>query len=165
MNIGFNIVEHIKEMKQYTLRDLQYDICGEKFILPNGEGESEEKIIEQIINGLDNVYERRLYTDRVPDDKVALNEYGEIEAKCLYEGYDEYYRFDIVLRPFFYKHKDGSKIFSDETLVKEVTDGQVMTTVECRHEYNGLFDQLLDEHVFPSIIKELNLKKYYYKFF
>lgn len=172
-------------MKSYTLRNLSMDVCYEKFILPFDKDEKDDTIIEKTIKLISDadIYERNLLTDRDENDKIAVNEYGEIRAKCLYESYEGYIPFNIVMEVFrfdtkqdppkynpnsFYTfdgglHKPHFLYYLDDNGEKiEVKNGQLMVVLWLEHEEGCLLDELLDLKVMPSIIEKLKLKKYNY---
>ena len=174
----------MQNIKSYTLYDLGMNVYGEKFLLPFDITEKDESILEKTIDLLSNanIYERQLFTDRV-DDKIKINEWNNIEMKCLYEGNDDYYPFTMVMEVFRYK-KEGKKDVSysfhdhlsqqqerniyyydnenDEKTKTEVKDGQWMVSLWFEQEYGGLLEELIEIRSLPSIIKKLNLKKYSY---
>jgi hypothetical protein len=84
-----------------------------------------------------------MYTKLVKEQSISVNKYEEIEMKCMYEGYDDWYRF--------------SMIFSFPFLLKEKNQMKWMTTMEPRHEYGGLMDELIDTKCLSHIISSLKL--------
>lgn len=167
-------------IKSYTLHDLGMNVYGEKFVLPFDIEEKDETILQKTVNLISEakIYERLLFTDRCKDDKITVNEWNNIETKCLYEGYDDKYPFTLVMEVFRYmKNKQPRQVssysFHDQYLVKkepkmycgdeEIQDGQWMVAVHFEQGAGELLHELIDLNTMPAIIKKLNLKKYTYK--
>lgn len=174
-------------MKSYTLRQLGMDVSGEKFILPFDVDEKDETIFDKVIKMFDDadIYERELYKDRDEQDTPKVNEWGYLEVKFLYESYEGYIPFKMVMEVFRYdatqekpKYDPRCSSFHDQFVEwkpvkiyiknnendnkKEVKDGQLMVSILFEHEEGALLDELIDLNTKPDIIKKLNLKGYSY---
>lgn len=169
-------------IKTYTLHDLGMNVYGEKFVLPFDIDEKDETILQKTVNLIfdGQIYERVLFTDRCKDDQIKVNDWNNIETKCLYEGYDDYYPFTMVMEVFRYKKEKHPRnvsafnSFHDQYQMQkerniycddvEIQDGQWMVAVHFENEEGGeLLHELIDLNTMPSIIKQLKLKKYTYK--
>lgn len=168
-------------IKAYTIHDLGMNVYGEKFVLPFDIDEKDETILQKMVNLISDaqIYERLLFTDRCKDDQIKVNEWNLIETKCLYEGYDDYYPFTVVMEVFRYKQdKQPRQVspyasFHDQFVVQnepkiycgdeEIQDGQWMVAVHFEQEDGELLHELIDLNTMPSIIQKLNLKKYTYE--
>lgn len=170
-------------MKSYTLHDLGMNVSGDKFLLPFDVDEGDETILEKTVKMISDaqIYERLLFTDRDENDQIKINEWNQIEMKCLYEGNDDYYPFTMIIEVFRYKKEqkkcDSQSFHSFHDLLSEqkeqtiyvvgdgeVKDGQWMASLRMEHSESGLLDELIELKVMPSIIKKLNLKVYHYRF-
>jgi hypothetical protein len=81
---------------------------------------------------------------------AVTHEKNRIRINCLYQGYDEYYPFFIVVEVFRLKHE------------KHAQHGAYLIAMYMEHCYQGLLDELLDEKVTPQIVTDLKLKAYSY---
>jgi hypothetical protein len=168
-------------MKSYTLHDLGMNVSGDKFLLPFDVDEGDETILEKTVKMISDaqIYERN------ENDQIKINEWDQIEMKCLYEGNDDYYPFTMIIEVFRYKKEqkkcDSHSFHSFHDLLSEqkeqtiyvvgdgdekneVKDRQWMASFRMEHSESGLLDELIDLRVMPSIIKKLNLKVYHYRF-
>lgn len=133
----------------YTRYDLSMDVCGTKYYLPfpfddNKDAEIIEKTVKLFSDA--NIYERKLYESMIKKPSVSYDEeYKKINVKCLYEGYDEYYPFTIVLEVF--KHKDEKEKY--------------MVALTYEHTHGGLLDELIEYKSIPKIVSSTNLKRNY----
>lgn len=165
-------------MKCYTLRDLGMNVSGEKFLLPFDVDDKEDTILEKTVKIICDaeIYERTLLTDRDENDQVKVNKWGDIETKCLYEGYDGYYPFTMVMEVFRFNAKQetpssyGHSFFYDipkpMTIYcgdEKVKNGQWMVALTIEQEKGALLEELIELKVMPSVIQKLNLKQYSYK--
>lgn len=169
-------------IKSYTLHDLGMNVFGDKFVLPFDIDEKDETIVQKTVDLISdaNIYERLLFTDRSKDDQISVNQWNNIETKCLYEGYDGYYPFTLVMEVFRYKKDHQPKKVSSyssfhDQLDKqeepniycgnvEIQDGQWMVSVHIEQEEGELLHELIDLNTMPSIIEKLQFKKYFYDF-
>jgi len=137
----------------YTRYDLSMDVCGTKYYLPFPFDDNKDvEIIEKTVKLFSeaNIYERKLYESMIKKPSVSYDEeYKKINVKCLYEGYDEYYPFTIVLEVFRFNCEDKNE--------KE----KYMVALTYEHRYGGLLDELIEDKSIPKIVSSTNLKRNY----
>ena len=142
-------------MRVYTIYDLGMNVNGEKFILPI-EGYStmsNDDILKKTLE---------LFTPYLDVDKnknIEIDEkWDDIQIPCLYEGYDGYYPYEIVLKVFRLKYNDQKRIYKEDKT--EVQNGQLMVALSVQAE--ELLNELIDIKVLPNVIEKAGLKKYTY---
>lgn len=135
----------------YTRRYLSMHLSGSKYFLPFEKSLTAEEAFEKTIQLFSETpfYERELYDDHVKKPSVS-HEQNEIQIKCLYEGYDEYYPFMLVVE--FFRLDDEKKLHT----------GAYMVAIRMEHVYQGLLDELLEINTLPKLVSGLNLKEYSY---
>ena len=139
----------------YTLKYLSMYICSPKYFLPFDIDVKDDEILEKTIKLFTDIkiYEHELYilkklhlfndTKSIsPIGEAILIKDNEIKIKCLYEGYEEYYAFSILL-----------------TIFRLEDDKKWMMTIDIEHEYSSLLDELIDIKTIPKI-KSIGLVKY-----
>lgn len=149
-------------MKSYTLRDLAMNVSGEKYLLPFDVDTKDEEILEKTIALFEDakIYECELYSDKCKKSPITLNEYNGIDVNGLYEGYDEYYAFNINIEVFrFKREKDSMRIVTYDN--EEIKDRQWMISMYVAAE-NGLLEELIDLNSMPKILEKTHFKKYKY---
>lgn len=133
----------------YSRKYVRDYLCGPRYYLPFEA--SEEDVFQKTIELFSEarIYARDLYTEKWTAPAVTHKE-NTIHVKCLYEGYDTYYRFTIVVEVFQLKAE------------KKTDDNMYTIALNMEHEYGGLLDQLLDIRVVPELLSNLKLKEYEY---
>lgn len=135
-------------MRAYTIYDLGMNIDGEKFILPFDLSTPNEGILEKT---------RDLFIEK--NQNVEIDEkWDDIKISCLYEGYDGYYSYEIILKVFRLKYDDKKRIYNQDNT--EVQNGQLMVALYVQAE--ELLRELIDIKVLPNVIEKAGLKMYKY---
>lgn len=128
-------------MKQMTTRQYSYDGHELTYLLPfDYKEQSEQDLLEQ---------SRQLFNTksfyRVEQLSNKIDKYNDLVLEYLFEGYAEYYRFDIRF-----------KIVYLTDIKRLVLSGSVEQGV---HE---VFDIIIKESILPDFIKTYDLKEYNY---
>lgn len=138
-------------MRAYTIHDLGMNVNGEKFILPI-ETDNDDILTKTL----------KLFTPYFNVDKKKNIEIDEkcddIQIPCLYEGYDGYYPYEIMLKVFRLKYDDHKRLYKEDKT--EVQNGQLMVSLYVQAE--ELLTELIDIKVLPNVIEKTGLKRYTY---
>ncbi len=147
----------------YTLRDMGYNVCGEKLVLPFESDVKEEEILEKVIALFSKTkfYERELFADKLKDKPVIVDEYGNVVIKCLYEGKDDYYSFILTFKVFRLKYDTKDRIYYKN--LREIEDGQWMAAMMLETEHGALLEELVEINSLPSFFEEADLENYVIK--
>jgi S-adenosylmethionine hydrolase len=151
-------------MKSYTLRDLSYNVSGEKLILPFDAEVKDEEIIDKVISLFSKVkfYERELFSDKLETAAVSVDKYGDVVIQCLYEGHDDYYKFSLRFEVFRLKY-DGARRIYYKTF-REVEEGQWMAAMMIESEHGALLEELVELKSLPKFFENAELENYIMKF-
>jgi hypothetical protein len=153
-------------MQSYTIRDLGMNVSGKKYLLPIDKSVSDDEIMDKVKNLFNDIYMHQ-------STEISKN---QMEIKCLYEGYDGFYPYTIILNVFRLKYDEikydenasmssmhfgcqKQRLFEKATQ-KEVEDGQWMISMYTENEQGSLLEELLDMNTLPGIVEKAALKEY-----
>lgn len=154
-------------VKTYSLRNLSYDVCGRKFILPIKKDIKEEEILEKVISLFSKVkfYEKDLFAAyRSTEKSVSIDKYGNIVINCLYEGIEEYYKFTLEFEVFQLKYNTKERIYKNLQELEEIEDGQWMASMTIISEYGPLLEELIEIKSLPRFLENAILETYVHNF-
>jgi S-adenosylmethionine hydrolase len=146
-------------VKTYSLQNIYYDISGRKFVLPIDKDVKEDEIIEKVISLFSgvNFYERELFAASSTEKSISIDKYGNIVINCLYEGMEEYYKFELEFEVFQLKYNTKERIYYKN---QEIEDGQWMVSMTSVSEYGPLLDELIEKKSLPLFLEKLNLNPF-----
>lgn len=134
-------------MKYYTIYDLGMNVEGQKFILPFDVSISDEIIMTKTHELFINYF-------NIPQSESILdNNSDTLQIHCMYEGYDGYYSYEIVLEVFRLKY-DKEHMYHNQ----QIQNGQLMVALSIQAE--ELLRELIDIKVLPNMIEKLGLIKF-----
>lgn len=138
-------------MRSYTIYDLGMNVCGQKFILPITD--DDQDILKKTLELFTPYFE-------LDKRKNVHTEENECRIHCLYEGYDGYYPYEIVIEVFRLKYNNDQRLYYMNKR-DEVKDGQLMIALSVESE-EELLNELIDIKVLPNVIEKTGLKGYTY---
>ncbi len=160
-------------MRTYTIYDLGMNVDGEKFILPisyqlNSDIDGDQDILKRTLE----LFTPYLNVDKKKNIEID-KKWDNIQIPCLYEGYDGYYPYEIVLKVFCLKYDDEKRLYKEDKTDEriafahrrsesyEVQNGQLMVALSVQAA-EELLNELIDIKVLPNVIEKVGLKRYNY---
>jgi hypothetical protein len=139
--------------KTYSLRELSYNICGKKFVLPIEKDAKEGEILEKVVALFSKAkfYERELFAQHCPEKSISIDKYGNIVINCLYEGKEECYKFALEFEVFQLKYKTKERIYYKN--LQEIEDGQWMASMTIVSDHGPLLEELIEIKSLPHFIE------------
>lgn len=140
-------------IRSYTQREFSMLPGGDNYLLPNdvlSAEHTDEEVFQKVLEWFQNAD-----TPRATWKSTEKTEYDTILIKYLYEGYDEWYPFEIEFELARFK--------KDPTHPKPlaIPEGCPILQLTVLQDQNELFHELLDINVLPEFLKTKKLTSYY----
>lgn len=137
----------------YTHRELSMLPIGNNYLLPNNilySSLTDDEVIQTTIAWFQMAKLLNAYWK-----STEQSEHDTILIKYVYEGYGDYYPFEMEIKLTRFKHEPA------EPNPRAIPDGWPILQLDILQSHSELFRELLDLKVLPEFIKTKQLARYY----